>query len=496
VSFRKKSYRDIVGSIIDDISVNSAVDDTSVGSVSRTIVESVSREIAGLYEQMEVVYENGFIDTARGRALDLVTGILGLDRKSAQFATGSVTFSRRIGGENVTIMRGTRVATQGDGDTKPKLYETTGTVEIGAGELEVEVPVKAVVPGVQGMTDFETITELEMPVVGIENVINRKPTTIGTERESDDEFRERIKAFVRSRSTATSEAIRAVVLNIPGVRNVTVTEAPNEIAGEVDVIVDGLDLETEDAQDHLLVRSVIDNVRPAGIQVNIRSTEIVRLEIRIYVRLAGDSAENKLGKGINNKIRDIIGDYVNTLAIGEGLVRNKLISELFKIHEVGYVDNIEFTTKKFDAGLGGVVDDTCSRSDPKTRDLKVGECERVEVTDISVITQYTSEPSSVVFLDMDIEASLTSRNISIQKVQEQLRSILQIHLNKLKGGEDIDFTRVRNIISNYEGIAELQHLTLTAFHEDTGLVIKNSVVNINTHEHERGRIRKINITII
>lgn len=493
MSFKKKSYQDIVGSIIDGISVNSAVNDTSVGSVSRTIVESVSREIAGLYEQMEVVYENGFIDTARGRALDLVTGILGLDRKSAQFATGAVTFSRRIGGENVTIMRGTRVATQGDGPTKPKLYETTGTVEMGAGELEIEVPVKAVTPGAQGMTDFETITELEMPVVGIEKVINRKPTTIGTERECDDEFRERIKAFVRSRSTATSQAIRAVVLNIPGVRNVTVNEAPNEIAGEVDVIVDGLDLEIEDAQDCLLVRSVIDRVRPAGIKVNIRPTEIVRLEIRIYIRLAGDLTEKKLGKDITNNIKDRLSNYISTLIIGESLVHNKLISELFKIPEIGYVDKIEYITKKFDDGLGGVVDDTFNRLDPKTHDLKVGESERVEVTDISVITQYTSKTSSVVFLDIDIEARLTSKNISIQKVQEQLRSILQQHLNKLKGGEDIDFTRVRNIIANYEGIAELQHLTLTAFHEETGLVIKNSEVNIKTQKIERGRIRTIKI---
>ena len=66
-----------------------------------------------------------------------------------------------------------------------------------------------------------------------------------------------------------------------------------------------------------------------------------------------------------------------------------------------------------------------------------------------------------------------------------------MHLNKLKGGEDIDYTRIRNIVANNESISELHHLDLTAFHEETGLVIKSSHENIKTGERECSRIRNI-----
>jgi uncharacterized phage protein gp47/JayE len=71
-----------------------ALSDINVGSVLRTIVESISREIEFLYEEMESVYDSGFIDRAKGDALDLVVSILGIKRKEPTRASGYVTFIR------------------------------------------------------------------------------------------------------------------------------------------------------------------------------------------------------------------------------------------------------------------------------------------------------------------------------------------------------------------------------------------------------------------
>lgn len=73
---------------------NSRLSDINVGSVLRTLVESVSREIEFVYEEMENVYDSGFIDTAKGDALDLVVSILGIKRKEPTRASGTVTFLR------------------------------------------------------------------------------------------------------------------------------------------------------------------------------------------------------------------------------------------------------------------------------------------------------------------------------------------------------------------------------------------------------------------
>jgi len=70
------------------------ITDVNPGSVSRTIVEAIAREIEFLYEQLNEVYDSAFIDTAGGRSLDLVVSMLGISRKPAQKAQGFVTFGR------------------------------------------------------------------------------------------------------------------------------------------------------------------------------------------------------------------------------------------------------------------------------------------------------------------------------------------------------------------------------------------------------------------
>ena len=71
------------------------ITDINPGSITRTLVESIGLEIDYLYAQMDQVYKLAFIDTAHGKALDLVAAILGVVRKPAGFATGEVSFGRK-----------------------------------------------------------------------------------------------------------------------------------------------------------------------------------------------------------------------------------------------------------------------------------------------------------------------------------------------------------------------------------------------------------------
>jgi uncharacterized phage protein gp47/JayE len=71
--------------------------------VVRTIVEAISREIESLYLQMEQAYLSGFLDTATGKALDLVVAILGIERKPPQPSSGFVTFGRNTDPEILTV---------------------------------------------------------------------------------------------------------------------------------------------------------------------------------------------------------------------------------------------------------------------------------------------------------------------------------------------------------------------------------------------------------
>jgi len=70
------------------------ITDINPGSVVRTIVESVAREMDFINAQMNQVYNSAFIDTATGKSLDLVASLLGINRIMAGKASGEVTFFR------------------------------------------------------------------------------------------------------------------------------------------------------------------------------------------------------------------------------------------------------------------------------------------------------------------------------------------------------------------------------------------------------------------
>ncbi|MGH9982273.1 MAG: baseplate J/gp47 family protein [Nitrososphaeraceae archaeon] len=81
---------------------SSGLTDVNTGSVLRTIVEGISKEIESLYDEMESVYKDGFIETSSGSSLDHVVSILGIKRKSPTRAYGYVTFFKNNEPDTVT----------------------------------------------------------------------------------------------------------------------------------------------------------------------------------------------------------------------------------------------------------------------------------------------------------------------------------------------------------------------------------------------------------
>jgi uncharacterized phage protein gp47/JayE len=113
---------------------SSGITDINAGSVTRTIVEAISREMEYLYLQMEQAYLSGFLDTATDRALDLVVSILGIKRKPPQPASGYVTFGR---------------------NTEPEMVSVTGEVHLYDGSLNYPLNKQLV----KGITKVEGISK-------------------------------------------------------------------------------------------------------------------------------------------------------------------------------------------------------------------------------------------------------------------------------------------------------------------------------------------------
>ncbi len=189
----------------------SPLTDINVGSVTRTLSEAVSREINTVYEQINLAYLSAFIDTATGRSLELVVAILGITRKTKEFAVGLETFFRQAGAAgNITIPEGTILATT-KGDV---IFETTQPRTLQQGQVRIDAPIRATIDfkREKGKVAAGAISQLLQPIVGITRVTNFDVTFLGTDDETDEELRLRAKAALRSLGKATLAALQRVVL--------------------------------------------------------------------------------------------------------------------------------------------------------------------------------------------------------------------------------------------------------------------------------------------
>ncbi|GAA3816115.1 baseplate J/gp47 family protein [Cellulomonas soli] len=188
----------------------SPLSDINVGSVTRTLTEAVGREIATVYEQINLAYLSAFVDTATGRSLDHVVAILDVTRRTAEFAEGLVTFFRAAGGDgNITIPAGTRLTTT-DGTV---VFAASQLRTLQRGQVRIDVPVRADrgFAGDAGLVPAGAITGMSQPVGGIERVSNLDPTQRAAADETDDELRERAKAVLRGLGKATIAALDLAV---------------------------------------------------------------------------------------------------------------------------------------------------------------------------------------------------------------------------------------------------------------------------------------------
>lgn len=289
----------------------SPITDINVGSVTRTLSEAIGREVAVVYEQINQAYRSGFVETAAGQALDLVVSILGITRKTKEFAVGLVTFFRDTAVEgSITIPEGTVVTT-----AKAEVrFETTEARTLQRGQARIDVPVRAgeEFKGDKGKVDAGAITDMLAPIAGLSRVTNFEPTVLGGEDESDEQLRARARAALRSLGKGTLAALVRVILEGRG-RPVDVWD-PNAAGthqsppGTVTILV-----EAEPARMPSLAAAV-DDTRAAGVLTTLVARYVFftpRLAVAVAPGLTAQGKEKVAGK-----IIEAIQAYVDTLSSG------------------------------------------------------------------------------------------------------------------------------------------------------------------------------------
>jgi hypothetical protein len=326
----------------------SPLNDINVGSVTRTLSEAIGREITAVYQQINQAYLSGFIDTAEGKSLDLVVAILGITRKTKDYAIGQATFFRNPASSgNITIPERTLLATE-KGDV---VFETRQPRTLQRGQVRIDVPIRAgeAFKGKDGEVAAGAISQQAQPIEGINRVTNFDPTILSAEDESDEELRIRAKAIVRALGKGTLAALARVIFEerakLVEVWDPNSPPTKEATPGTVTLLVES---EPERFQS---LRDRIHETRAAGVRATVVARYIYftpRVEVQIG---PGLTARGKTQ--VTEQVIGAIQGYIDGLSSGDVAVGKDLLSQIEGVEDVSGAVIKEATTWQSDIGQPG-----------------------------------------------------------------------------------------------------------------------------------------------
>lgn len=319
---------------------SSPLTDINIGSVTRTVSEAIGREIATVYQQINLAYRSGYVDTATGQALELVVSILDIIRKTKDFAVGQVTFFRdtSVGDGSITIAEGTLLSTAKGEAT----FITDELRTLQRGQVRVDVPVRATdaSKGKVGIVPAGAITTLSQAIIGINRITNFDATLLGNTDETDEQLRARAKAALRGSGKATLAALIEIILE-EGAKLIEVWD-PNSLPPKSSfpgTFV--LQIQAEPEQ-FLNIQSAVEATRAAGVQATLVA-KYVFFKPRMVITIApGLPSDGKIK--LINQVIDAIQKYVDGLAVGDPAKGTEIVKAVTSgsIKEVTDAASIKF----------------------------------------------------------------------------------------------------------------------------------------------------------
>lgn len=304
------------------------VTDVNVGSVARTLTEAVSREIAVVWEQVNQAYRAGFLETAEGKSLDLVVGILGLRRRTGEHASGLVTFYRPPGaaGGDVVIAAGTRLRTEKGAVG----FEVSEQRVLQRGQARIDVPVRAAVRGPDGVVPAGAISTLERPLEGIDRATNAEPTLFGAPDETDAQLRDRARTALRAMGSATTAALKAAVererASVVEVWDPAGPLARRSAPGEVTLLVEA------EPERFGQVMDAVHATRAAGIRATVQA-RYVYLRPRVAATANGPLSPEGVARAQAQAVAALQG-YVDALTSGGDAVGRDMLKALESVRDL------------------------------------------------------------------------------------------------------------------------------------------------------------------
>lgn len=319
--------------------------DKRPGSVTYDLTGPAAIELETVYMELDSVLDKGFVlhldgtQSAYGEYLDRRAAELGITRKPAIKAVGSVVFS---GTDGTYIPIGLEVSTQSE---PPIYFATTSDGTITGGSITLAA--QAQIGGLSGNVAAGKIVLTTGNVTGITSVNNPQAFDGGADAESDEDLLARYLDRVRNPVTSGNAAqYRQWALEVAGVGDAKVYEITPE-PGHVTIKI----IDTQrTAPSQTVVDAVIahiESVRPVCVGVHVQGATELAINVSAVLTLSSGYTV----AGVQPEIEKHIVAYLRSIAFKPEPVRLSKIANIILDTE-GVIDYANLTVN---GGTGNVV---------------------------------------------------------------------------------------------------------------------------------------------
>ena len=338
------------------------------GDPIRLFLETIILIIVQQRSLIDYAAKQNLLAYASGDYLDHIGALLEVTRLEASHAMTTLKFTLSESQSSVvTIPAGTR-ASPGGGNI---LFATTESVEVPAGSTEVTVTAECTVAGVQGNGFIAgQIRKLVDPFPYEMTVTNITESYGGSDKENDENFRERIQIAPESFSVAGPKGAYEYYARSAhqDIIDVAVIGPPDIEAGYVKLypLMKGGELPSSEVLDAVLAKCGADDVRPLTDCLSVHSPEVVsyKLNVKYYIDRAKATQSTEIQSSVENAIheweiwqrsklgRDLNPSELNHRIISAGAKRAEITSPSFRVLKSSQLAVASSTTITF----GGLED--------------------------------------------------------------------------------------------------------------------------------------------
>lgn len=334
-AYIRKTKAEILSNALTKIQKNTPITAVSPGSVMRAFTEAITSELGDMYDIMDFNVNQNLVSTASGSALDMLGSLYGTSRKSLNNLAaidkqlGSFYFYlSNVFASDITIPKGTNIFTDITSFTGQHFsYATTDAVIIPAGRTKAFASIAPNFADSVGTAGPGTLVTNDFTSPAGVTVLCTNPKTISAQvgYEDDDTYRVRIIKSIRVKSAGTLDAVRFAGLNITGIRDIKVRQAPYGM-GSFEVLIIP-DQNGDTLQAIATASAAMDLVRPMGVRMYVKQPTNISFEISVNLIIPSANI-SQIVDTTTQRAKTGIYRYLNNLLPGAPVVYNTLISTI------------------------------------------------------------------------------------------------------------------------------------------------------------------------